>query len=147
LDSLGEHPARPVDLDLAGAVRAAVELARPGLARAGLNLRVELPRSPLRARAVPDHLRQVLANLLQNAQRYTPSGGLVIVGARAGSAASRPASRRSSASSSTSAQGGSSAAPGRIARVRSSTVAVPSGRSRKSGSTSRRPAGSGSPSR
>src|SRR5437660_1105539 len=70
LDSLGEHPARPVDLDLAGAVGAAVELARPGLARAGLNLRVELPRSPLRARAVPDHLRQVLANLLQNAQRY-----------------------------------------------------------------------------
>lgn len=70
-----------VELDLAQAVRAAAELAQPGLERAGLRLRVELPPGGLRARAVPDHLSQVLANLLQNAQRYTAAGGLVIVAA------------------------------------------------------------------
>jgi signal transduction histidine kinase len=85
LDSLSDvvH-VEPVELDLAAAVRAAAELARPGLARAGLNLQVYLPAGGhLRARAVPDHLSQVLANLLQNAQRYTPEGGTVTVMAAA----------------------------------------------------------------
>jgi two-component system, OmpR family, sensor histidine kinase BaeS len=85
LDSLsGDVPARPVPLNLAAAVRAVVDLARPGFERAGLRLEVELPADGrLRARAVPDHLSQVLANLLQNAQRYTPDGGTVTVAAAA----------------------------------------------------------------
>jgi two-component system, OmpR family, sensor histidine kinase BaeS len=33
----------------------------------------------LHARADPDHLAQVLANLLQNAVRYTPRGGRITV--------------------------------------------------------------------
>ncbi len=37
-------------------------------------LEVQLPEC-LQARANPDQLSQVLANLLQNASRYTPSGG------------------------------------------------------------------------
>src|SRR5207249_354108 len=81
LDALdGGTAAPPTDLDLAAAIRAACELARPGFERAGLRLRLELPagRAP-RVRTVPDHLRQVLANLLQNAQRYTPAGGVVTV--------------------------------------------------------------------
>src|SRR3954451_16247091 len=65
-----------VSLDLAGAVRSAVELALPAIERAGLRLVVDVPPS-LPARAHPDHLAQVLANLLSNAVRYTPSGGTV----------------------------------------------------------------------
>ncbi len=82
LDALGGDGGRaqePVGLDMAGAVRAAAELARPGFERAGLRLLLDLPQGRLRARAVPDHLSQVLANLLQNAQRYTPAGGAVTV--------------------------------------------------------------------
>jgi two-component system sensor histidine kinase BaeS len=67
-----------VDLDVATAIRSAAELARPTFARAGLTLEVEIP-AALPAHANADHLAQVLANLLQNAVRYTPSGGRVAV--------------------------------------------------------------------
>ncbi|MDQ6772479.1 MAG: ATP-binding protein [Candidatus Dormibacteraeota bacterium] len=67
------------ELDLAAAVRSAADLARPALERAGLGLRVETGAAPLRVAAVPDHLSQVLANLLQNAQRYTAAGGQVVL--------------------------------------------------------------------
>ena len=53
------------------AVRAAVELAQPAIERAGLRL-VRRRARRLPARANPDHLAQVLANLLSNAVRYTP---------------------------------------------------------------------------
>jgi len=83
LDSLSgsgaDRPAEPVEMDLGATVTAAAELARPGFERAGLRLRVELPSGHLMARAVPDHLNQVLANLLQNALRYTPAGGVVTI--------------------------------------------------------------------
>ena len=78
----------PRRIDLAAAVRSAVELAQPAIERAGLRLSVEVPAS-LPARADPDHLAQVLANLLSNAVRYTPTGGTVTRPRRA--AARRPA--------------------------------------------------------
>ena len=83
LDSLAEGDAAAgapalVPVDLAAAVRAAVELAQPAIERAGLRLSVEIPPT-LPARANPDHLAQVLANLLSNAVRYTPGGGMVTV--------------------------------------------------------------------
>jgi two-component system sensor histidine kinase BaeS len=83
LDALAEgdaatSPPTLVDLDLAAAVRAAVELASPTLERAGLTIVVDVPRA-LPARANADHLAQVLGNLLSNAARYTPSGGSVTV--------------------------------------------------------------------
>jgi signal transduction histidine kinase len=83
LDSLsGDVPREAEDLDLAAAIRAAVDLAWPGFERSGLKVRTELARDrPLRTRAVPDQLSQVLANLLQNAQRYTPVGGTVTIAA------------------------------------------------------------------
>ena len=83
LDALaeGDAAAGPPELepiDLAAAVRSAVELAQPAIDRAGLRLDLSLP-ATLPARANPDHLAQVLANLLSNAVRYTPRGGMVSV--------------------------------------------------------------------
>jgi signal transduction histidine kinase len=85
LDALAEGdaatgPPASVELDLAAAVRSALDLAAPALERAGLRLDVDVPTS-LPARADPDRLAQVLANLLSNAVRYTPRGG--VVGVRA----------------------------------------------------------------
>jgi len=74
----GTSPPDPVELDLAAAVRSALDLATPAIERAGLTLRTEVPHT-LPARADPDGLAQVLANLLSNAVRYTPAGGSITV--------------------------------------------------------------------
>ena len=71
-------PRAAVELDLAAAIRAALDLAQPTLERAGLHLVVDVP-DRLPARANPDDLAQVLGNLLSNAARYTPAGGTVTV--------------------------------------------------------------------
>jgi len=42
---------------------------------------LDLPESPLAARTDPEKLRQVLANLVDNALRFSPNGGRVTVGA------------------------------------------------------------------
>ncbi len=83
LDALAEgdadtEPPMLVELDLAAAVRAALDLATPSIERAGLRLDTDLPPA-LPARADPDRLAQVIANLLSNAVRYTPQGGLISV--------------------------------------------------------------------
>jgi signal transduction histidine kinase len=71
-----------VELDLAGLVRAAVELAQPQMLARHLRLTVELP-ATLPARGDPDMLAKVVGNLIQNAVRYTPeSGSVTITGAR-----------------------------------------------------------------
>ena len=66
------------DIDLAVAIRTALELAQPTLERADLTVTVDVPEH-LPARANPDHLAQVLGNLISNAARYTPRGGSVAV--------------------------------------------------------------------
>ena len=50
----------------------------PALARRSISLTVDAPAGFV-VRARPDELTQVLANLLQNAMRYTPDGGRVEV--------------------------------------------------------------------
>jgi len=69
-------------IDLVPALRAAVELARPTFEGKAIRVQLQLPER-LPVRAVPDELSQVLANLLQNASRYTPGGGTVMVAAEA----------------------------------------------------------------
>jgi two-component system, OmpR family, sensor histidine kinase BaeS len=77
----GASPAKTLEtIDLVPAVRAAVELARPSFDGKAIRLQLDLP-DRLAARGDPDQLAQVLANLLQNASRYTPDGGLVTVAA------------------------------------------------------------------
>jgi signal transduction histidine kinase len=76
-DASGGSPAL-TELDIAAAIRGAVDLAMPLAVRAGLGLLIDV-HGPLRGRAQPDHLAQVLSNLLQNAIRYTPVGERVTV--------------------------------------------------------------------
>jgi signal transduction histidine kinase len=92
LDALAETertdpPAPERTLDLVPLLETAVELARAALESRGLELERRWP-ARLDVRADPDHLAQVLANLLQNAVRYAAPGGRVTVRAesRAGSA-------------------------------------------------------------
>jgi len=70
------------DLDLHEAVAMAVELALPGFERRGIRLSIQVP-SGVRVRANRDHVAQILANLLQNAVRYTPGAGSVTIRATA----------------------------------------------------------------
>ena len=68
--------ARVEEVDVHGAVAASVDLASPAFERRAIVLDVRVPVG-LCALANRDHLAQVLANLLQNAVRYTPEGGRV----------------------------------------------------------------------
>jgi signal transduction histidine kinase len=80
---LGSRPPELRDVDICAAVASAVELVEPAFERRRIGCEIQVP-AGLLARADPDHLAQVLANLLQNATRYTPEGGRVVVTATAG---------------------------------------------------------------
>jgi signal transduction histidine kinase len=85
LDALAEGDAaigsaRLEDVDLGTAIRNSLELVQPTIDRARLRISVDVP-DHLIARANPDQLAQVLANLLSNAIRYTPVGGAVSISA------------------------------------------------------------------
>jgi two-component system sensor histidine kinase BaeS len=73
----GERP-RPTPVDIGALVRGAADLAAPALSRRSVALSVAAAEG-LVVEARQDELAQVMANLLQNAVRYTPSGGSVQV--------------------------------------------------------------------
>ena len=66
------------EVDVGAIVAASADLVAPALARRSIALRVDAPAGFV-VRARPDELTQVIANLLQNAMRYTPDGGQVEV--------------------------------------------------------------------
>lgn len=70
-------------VELAATIQQAVDAASPEIQRAGHTLTVELPEAPIVLDADRDRLVQVVANLLGNAARYTPTGGRIHVSARA----------------------------------------------------------------
>lgn len=81
LDALatGVDPERRLaELDLVPIVNALLELSRTRFERRSISVRSELP-PRLLVRADPDLLSQVVGNLLQNAARYTDTGGEVWV--------------------------------------------------------------------
>jgi signal transduction histidine kinase len=63
--------------------RLLADLARdlvPAAADRGLTVTAELPEKPITAFVDADRLQQVFHNLFENAMRYTPSGGSIVVG-------------------------------------------------------------------
>ncbi|MDQ3061070.1 MAG: ATP-binding protein [Pseudomonadota bacterium] len=67
---------------LAGMVSHALETTRPLIDAAGHALIVDLPQEALVLDADPRRIGQVLVNLLNNAAKYTPAGGRIVLSAR-----------------------------------------------------------------
>ncbi|MEA2691566.1 MAG: hypothetical protein QOJ16_953 [Acidobacteriota bacterium] len=64
-------------VDLSAVLAGAVEASRPLIERRGHRLLVTAPPGPLWLEADPVRLEQVIANLLNNAAKYTPPGGQI----------------------------------------------------------------------
>jgi PAS domain S-box-containing protein len=81
--SRGKIELRTEPVELSAIVRSALETSRPMLEAAGHRLIVDVPGEPILVEADVTRLAQVLSNLLNNAARYTPRGGIVrlLVGA------------------------------------------------------------------
>ena len=73
----GEISVRTAPLDLADVARLAVEISRPLIERHGHALEVAMPASAVAARGDAARLVQIVTNLLNNAARYTPTGGRI----------------------------------------------------------------------
>ncbi|MEW5918706.1 MAG: ATP-binding protein, partial [Gemmatimonadota bacterium] len=77
--SRGTFELRRERVQLAAIVGNAVETSDPLLRAAGHTLRVDLPHEPVWIDGDPVRLAQILANLLNNAAKYTNSGGKISV--------------------------------------------------------------------
>ena len=77
--SRGKIELRRASVDLAGVVASAVETSRPTIDAARHRLDVRLPPAPLHVDGDFVRLAQVIANLLNNAAKYTDPGGRISV--------------------------------------------------------------------
>jgi two-component system sensor histidine kinase BaeS len=77
-----DFPLAPLSVDLSRLVADAAEAWQPRCAAAGVELRVELPATPVSAYADPGRTRQVLDGLLENALRVVPAGAPVVLAVR-----------------------------------------------------------------
>jgi PAS domain S-box-containing protein len=80
--STGKVELRWEDVDLATVVARAIEIARPLIEERGHQLSIDLPAIPIRIRADPTRLEQVIDNLLTNAAKYSDPGGRIELSAR-----------------------------------------------------------------
>ncbi|MDQ3719606.1 MAG: ATP-binding protein, partial [Actinomycetota bacterium] len=75
----GQMQAHPRLFDLSEVVREVARLMEPQLVERRQRLELELPTDLPRALADPGHTRQIVTNLLSNANRYTGEGGRIAV--------------------------------------------------------------------
>ncbi|HUQ51381.1 MAG TPA: ATP-binding protein, partial [Gammaproteobacteria bacterium] len=78
----GRIDLRKESIDLAAMLRSAVETSRPLIEAARHELIVDLPAEPVTLVADPIRLAQVIANLLNNAAKYTEEGGRIVLSAK-----------------------------------------------------------------
>ncbi|MGK3984502.1 GAF domain-containing protein [Sorangium sp. So ce136] len=83
----GKVELRRERVDLRAVLNSALETSRPLLEAAEHELAVRLPAEPLLLDADPTRLAQVFANLLNNAAKYTPGGGVIRLAAQRDGAA------------------------------------------------------------
>jgi PAS domain S-box-containing protein len=73
---------RKEPVDLAAVLRSAVETSKPLIEAARHELSIELPADPITVMADPVRIAQIVANLLNNAAKYTMEGGRIVLSAR-----------------------------------------------------------------
>jgi PAS domain S-box-containing protein len=71
----GKIELRTEPVEIAAAIRTAVETSKPLIEAGGHQLAITLPAQPLTVEADPLRLSQIIANLLNNAAKYTDPGG------------------------------------------------------------------------
>ena len=76
----GSFPLKKELIDVKSLIEAAVEAVQPAMGAKRHTLRVEIPEKPILVNADPVRLAQLMSNLLTNAAKYTPAGGIITVG-------------------------------------------------------------------